>query len=205
MKNELAKIAELIARQEPAAANSGIAVCFSEDAAAKLEQACSEAREAWASAVFSDNGKNTLRRYFTYQMRVLSGLLTRLDAAGPAIVEPVPCLTALTDHLYLFFPAYLDMTVTAPAPFARYKLSVLKEKADRLISLFQNSEVNPGLQACLVSWLGLYFPPGNPPPLSLGTLSYLEFFLDGLPQAWESQDRQDISPALEEKTDRPQL
>jgi len=199
MRNELERIAELIARQEPVMMNTGSSACFSEDSAVQLEQACSEARQAWASAVFSDSGKNTLRRYFTYQMRVLSGLLDRLNTDAPATREAALHLIELTDHLYVFFPACLDMSVTASAAFACYKLLGLGEKAGQLIRLLQNSEVNPNLKNCLISCLDFYFAPGTPPRLSLGTLDYLELLLDGLLQLWQSPSHAaDVSQALEQ-------
>jgi len=199
MKNELAKITELIARQEPAMMNSGVYTCFSEDSTAQLEQACSEAREAWASVVFSDTGKNTLRRYFTYQMRVLSGLLDGLNADAPTTREPIHHLIELADHLYIFFAAQLDMSVNSPVKFARYKLFALGEKAGELSGLLKNSEVNPSLKICLISCLDIYFAPAIPPRLSLGTLNYLELLLEGLLQVWDFQSHADISLVLEER------
>jgi hypothetical protein len=196
MKNALAKIAELIARQESAVIQCDICSYFSKERDSLLEQACSEAREVWASAAFSVKGKDKLRRYFSYQLQELTTLLERTNArTAPELGD---YLVRLADHLCTFFAAYIDKQVFSPPAFTHYKLAQLKEKAKHLEALLQDTGINPELHDCLASYLRHYFVPTCRRRVSFGSLDYLELLMDTVSDLLESTQPADADKAMED-------
>jgi hypothetical protein len=178
LENEIAKIAALIHLQQPVLSGVCQQDCtLGESGEAGLVKACSEARAAWASAVFT-GGKENLESYFTYQVNALTELLERRD--DPLSKDGIDQLTGLIGHICTYFPGYIAVGTKAPEVWARYRIASLKGVKEHVFALLSAPGIDGELLHCLDTALTPYFTEGWCARMNFGTLDYLELLLTEL-------------------------
>jgi hypothetical protein len=165
----------------------------------RYEEFCSKARDAWAFAVFSDAGDETLERYFTFHMREIGYLLEQINGSTLDIKDAVQQLVALADHLYTYFGRYIDQRMLMPAAYQDFKLAQLKPIFGLLSDRWADEKIDPELQELLISTFSYLFEGEPLNSMPFGFLSYIASFLKELPVLFDGQESRGINEMLTNK------
>jgi hypothetical protein len=180
LTNELNHIAEMVA-EIPCPAHSGTGTANGEVSFDELhfKKLCSRARESWAFAAFNPSSDESLRRYFTYHMIVLTEMTDRDDPYwyDTGILAE---LTRLTDHLFTYHHRFLEQHTALPRPFLQTRIEALKQKITLIKGKSRLNIANRDLNQVLAGMLKeiLELPHGK--ACTVGSLSYAESFINEL-------------------------
>ena len=143
-----------------------------------VSESCGKAREAWAAAVFSDSGDDTLRRYFDFHFKFLSGLISENTICAESNETSDLCL--LMDHLLLFYGRFIDPQQPVSARYLTHKLRLLRPVYERFSEQLSSAKINGALINCLTTCLApLYLDLPSEDQL-LGAIFYREALVNAL-------------------------
>ena len=170
----------------------------------EFKKLCVKVRQAWALAVFSGSTRQSLERYFTYHLQLLSDLSGKLYPIPPNPVPERSCpspenyegifaneLDALTLHLLHFFRDYPDQTIQAPVTFARKFVKDLDPRVTAVINALPLSFWPGPLKSIILSYIERMTSPAL--GFTFGDLLYFEKFISG------------ITPAIEQPGELPNI
>jgi hypothetical protein len=180
LTNELNHIAEMVA-EIPCLAHSGTGTANGEVSFDELhfKKLCSRARESWAFAAFNPSSDESLRRYFTYHMIVLTEMTDRDDPYwyDTGILAE---LTRLTDHLFTYHHRFLEQHTALPGPFLQTRIEALKQKITLIKEKSRLNIANRDLNQVLADMLKEILGLSHGKTCTVGSLIYAESLIGEL-------------------------
>ncbi|WP_184550930.1 hypothetical protein [Mucilaginibacter sp. FT3.2] len=143
-----------------------------------VSKSCGKVREAWAAAVFSDSNDDTLRRYFDFHFKFLSGLISE-NAVCQESDEPSE-LCLLMDHLLLFYGNFIDQQQPVSTRYFTYRLRLLLPVYERFNKRLKEVKINNALINCLKISLSPLYIDTPSDGLFLNALFYREELITAL-------------------------
>jgi hypothetical protein len=149
-----------------------------------VNQSCSNARQAWAAAAFSDHNNDTIERYFNFHFRFLSGLISEKTEGRQTIAVSELC--RLMDHLLSFYGKFIDQQQALPVDYFRYRLNLLQPQYFGFLDQLGKSPADEQLKACLRACLSPVYLDAEHLNPNLGELLYRESLLIALISAGDN-------------------
>jgi hypothetical protein len=158
-----------------------------------FRQTCAKARQAWALAVFSDAGEQTLRRYFTFHVQVITALSKRVSSWTPHVfayngVEEnekwQQCvqgeLLGLLDHLREYFARYPEKDLLLPVAYGRHTAGLWREQGNLLLEMLDQVLWDNSLKESLGAYIRHMLRSDDRTRLTFDQVHYFQRFLNEL-------------------------
>ena len=156
----------------------------------EFKKVCSKAREAWALAVFSASGKESLERYFSFHLRLLAGLSEKLsDPPGYPLPECActPQVTIKTTfeteihqligYLFQYYTDYPDKNILVPLSYQVHFVKILMPDVCLTKQALENSVLPDVLKSEIIAYLDHMVNCRASAPLTFGQLLYFQTFV----------------------------
>jgi hypothetical protein len=137
---------------------------------------CVEAREAWASAAFSERSEASLKRYFNFQLRLLCDALDspcQLQAKNNGVNTGI---CDLLEHLLRFFSEHLAWDIQLSGHFLQARIPQLRHLYNSIMAGLDDSTIDADVRLCISGYLDEVFETIQP-QLNMGEWAYLNIFL----------------------------
>ncbi|MEZ2338816.1 hypothetical protein AB6735_24410 [Mucilaginibacter sp. RCC_168] len=148
------------------------------DFSGMVSESCGKAREAWAAAAFSDNGDDTLRRYYDFHFKFLSGLIS--EVGDESENEVLSDLCSLMDHLLLFYGNFIDRQQVLLPRYFIYRLQLIQSTYEQFFERLEDAKINKEFMKCLGICLSPLYLEAPSDGLFLSALFYREELLFAL-------------------------
>ncbi|SDH15623.1 hypothetical protein [Mucilaginibacter gossypii] len=169
LKNELEILTTIQNRQVIA---GQIAADLSSGFSEHLKASCDRVRDAWTAAAFSAESDTSIRRYFDFHFKFLSGLIMENDC--DVLGELSDELYKLMDYLLHFYRVYIDQLQSAPRQYCAYRLR-LNEPGNRdMLERLQKMSISLAFKTCLAKCLSPLYLELPADDLTIGALFYRE-------------------------------
>ncbi|NVM66627.1 hypothetical protein FHW88_004945 [Mucilaginibacter sp. SG538B] len=167
LKNELGFLAdkpELGKKEQKDSAVTG------RDFSKLVSECCGTVREAWAAAAFSVKNDTSIRRYFDFHFKFLSGLISQHGADADSLKH----LNLLMDDLLLFYGDFIQHQQLVALEYYNYRLQKVRPDYELFMALLESSEINDHLRRCLCHCLPPLYTEIAEGTGTLGDLFYRE-------------------------------
>ncbi|WP_432328129.1 hypothetical protein ACRQ5D_34230 [Mucilaginibacter sp. P25] len=170
LKNELAILSPTLTEIHNGI--SGANRKFSADFSRFLSEICTQTREAWSTAIFSDHSQEVLIRYFNYHFRFLNDLITEKSPVYNSI--DLYELFLLLEHLMHHYGKFLERTQLIAISFIEFRMRSVQTKYDQFINQLHVSRIDESFKKCLIECLSPIYTGLPVEALKLSDLLYRE-------------------------------
>jgi hypothetical protein len=151
---------------------------------------CSKARDAWALAVFSDAPKESLERYFSFHLRLLTGFSEKLCSIPDYPLPECTCVPSetinssfdkeinqLTDHLFQYFRDYPDKNILVPLSYHTHVIKTMLPGVNLIKASIEFSAIPCVIKSEVIAYLDHLVNAGESAPLTFRQLIYFQAFV----------------------------
>lgn len=142
LKNELGLLAAKPELGKKVQNGSAVTGC---DFSKLVSECCGTVREAWAAAAFSVKSDISIRRYFDFHFKFLSGLISQHGADADSLKQ----LNGLMDDLLLFYGSFIEQQQLVAPKYYNYRLQKARPDYELFMTLLDRAEINDHLRRCL--------------------------------------------------------
>jgi hypothetical protein len=178
----------------------------------EIKTMCSKAREAWAFAVFSDQSKEILERYFTFHLQVLTRLSKEVALLPEILLPACTCIPSetvngmledeintLLDHLFEYFGDYPNKNLNTSLSYNYHILKVLMPDIDITKSLLENIDLPALLKESVVTYVHHLSDVASSYPVTYTELFYFQRFIKELKRFFKNAASSDLNRSFANK------
>ncbi|MET3606920.1 hypothetical protein ABIC74_000762 [Mucilaginibacter rubeus] len=121
LKNELRLLTKILIQQR---GDKAVDKTRSSQISKAINDSCSQARETWEAATFSNKTDDVLCRYFDLHFSFLNGLIAEKSLSGCPDVQNA--LFRLMDHLLAFYSRFINQKQWVSPGYITYRISLIE-------------------------------------------------------------------------------